>query len=121
MLALPAGREEETPAAVVVVPHPRPCMAAACEVPAVAHIVWLYGANLSVQEVCKGHMLAMQAHDQPCAFAPLDSLPPIQTLAASVQQHLMRQAAMQARMHQPMWVSNTGTARFTTFTWQAYR
>jgi hypothetical protein len=110
------------PAAVIYMPHPRPCMAALCPVPAAAVAVWLWGGSLTVQEVCLGHKDLMQSLDQPCAFAPLDSLPPLTTLAAIVQreheERLMRDAAARARVYTgPMWQQRHWNTSNVQFTW----
>lgn len=120
MLAICAGRRDEGPVIHVRYPHPRPCHAARCEIPAVACVVWVYGENVSAYEVCKGHMEAMKAHDQPCVFAPLDSLPPLPTLAAQIRlayaQAQMRAAAQNIRRQRPMWMHTTMQHGFNTST-----
>lgn len=110
----------QAPRLFVRQPHPRPCTAAQCTVPASAHLLLWDGAlTIWLEEVCAGHAHALKAELGRCVVFPLDGAPPIDVLGYHFQQELDRRqrAAQAARYWQPGVYVHQSQAAFVNFTW----
>lgn len=102
-------------------PHPRPCWAAQCTVPAAVHVLsWDRGITIYLDEACVGHAEALKPYG--IVVFPLDGAPPMSVLGECFAAELAKRSA-RVQFVQQYWapgvyVNNTGAfGMFTTSGW----
>lgn len=87
-------------------PHPRPCMAAQCQVPAAGHVIWLSSdwSTVNAREVCGGHVEALRNLGR-CLLFPLDRAPSQERLMAAINAEIQRRSVVR---QQQVWQSAFG-------------